>query len=239
MAQNSKAEFQVNTAIPSKQLSHYVLICLIILLLSLSVFYHQSTIFSEQDNGSEIWHQPGFSTTLSNTEHMLISPYDWAFDFEPIEDIILNIKFDGMGLLIVNAEFAEVLNLVTNQLPITLDVPNIQRVAILLEKMYPGSEGQKIAQIFYNFYLYRQAYQQTKVELSGTTNLNEVMFRHEEALKEKYLGEPLVRQLFSEKHKLANYLIERKIINQNEQFTSLEKQQKLSDLKDEFLRQKQ
>jgi len=239
MDQNSTAEFQVNRAISSQQLRHYVLISLIILLLSLSIFYHQSTIFSDQKNGSEIWLQPGTSNTVPNIDHALISPSDWAFDFEPIERIIVNIKFDEVGALLVNADLATVLQLVSNQLPLTLDVPNIQRVAILLEKMYPGSEGQKLAQIFYNYYLYHQAYQQTKTELSGAANLNEVMFRHEETLKKHYLGEELVRQLFTEKHKLANYLIERKITNQNKQLSKLEKQQKLSDLKDEFLRKKQ
>ena len=146
--------------------------------------------------------------------------------------------FSTKASLRINAELADLLNQLVNQLPMTLDVPNIQRVAILLEKMYPGSGGQTLAQIFYNFYLYRQAYQQSVADFSGEPNLNEVLFRHEAELQKQYLGEVLVRQLFAEQNLLANYLFGRKLINQNKVLSRLEKQQKLSELKDEFVRQK-
>jgi len=238
MALQSSAEYQVTTAMPSKKIRHYALISMIILLLSLSAFYHQNTLFSEQETGSQIWLQPGSLITSMNIDHALIAPNDWDFDFESIEVLALDIKFDEMGSLRINAELADLLNQLVNQLPMTLDVPNIQRVAILLEKMYPGSGGQTLAQIFYNFYLYRQAYQQSVADFSGEPNLNEVLFRHEAELQKQYLGEVLVRQLFAEQNLLANYLFGRKLINQNKVLSRLEKQQKLSELKDEFVRQK-
>jgi len=234
MTLESMANYTVKVHRPDSLFGYVALAILLVFLLCLSVYSHQSLNFELTEINAQVWLQPDISADQDNVEQVLISSKRWQFDFSLVEEKFLLIKIDQHGDLKVDEQLADILDLVCTLLPKTLDSENVQRVAILLEKMYPGGAGQQLAQVFYNFYHYRQALSETNVELLYFDDPSEAIFRREQQLQNQFLGEGLAKKLFAKKGRIKNYLLQRKLINQNDSLTLSEKQQQLSDLKNEF-----
>lgn len=176
------------------------------------------------------WQQP---SSLSDQFPQAISVNVWPFDFEASEQILLTIQPNKNGAMTLNANTAKVLDEAVSKLPQRLSDSAIQRLALLVTKGLTGKSGHELAQIFTQFYQFKQAWNAVKNTPPDTMN-KEALFHKMVLLQNKYLGKHMSSQLFGKKNAVTHYLYARKRINNDSYLNQAQKQLQLENLQVRF-----
>jgi hypothetical protein len=210
-------------------LSGQKIVLFIVVALTLSVHWalHRQPLGSPA--ASLIWTQP---SSLGSLFANHISPNEWPFDFESAEQILLALKQNSEGELILNHYSVSVLEAAVRSLPDNLSGVDLKRVELLIIKGLPGRAGSELASLLSNYYGYRAALENAKT-LSNSDS-QELKFEQSVLLQEQFFGEDLTQRLFGKRNRLNGYLFARKRINEDPLLDAMQKKKELSILKRQF-----
>jgi Proteobacterial lipase chaperone protein len=179
------------------------------------------------------WHQPNFVADKF-PEH--ISNTRWTFDYEASEQVLLKLKLDQNGQLVLDERAAEILESAVTKLPNGLQSDELRRVEVLVAKGLPGRAGSQLAGIVTDFYRYQQATTYAFVAKGSSTTIEEQeeRFYQTVVLQEKFFGKPVAKKLFGRKNALNRYLYARRYITSDSSLSPEKKQKQLHTLEAEL-----
>ena len=204
----------------------------------LLIFVFKDFNMSISNKSNDEWVQP-------KTEHNLysrpISEMQWNFDYQKLEKILTEIKWNN-GSLLINDDLDKILHAGVLSLPKNLSQISIDRLLFLIEKQFPKSvycklnHCHEISLIFYQYYKYHNDNPLDKISLGIIeTPIQELeLLDQERNLKREYFGEIIATGLFGKDLRLREYLIKRKIIKSSIHLSSVEKIKRLINLRKSF-----
>mgnify|MGYP003626368813 CR=1 FL=1 len=190
--------------------------------------YLPSTFTSEQ---TDDWQQPiAASTLFPNT----ISAQQWHFDYESTEKILSKVEFTNTGELLINPKLVSILTKVINSLPQDMSEKALLRVGFLISKSFPHlpHEAKKLTDVLINFYHLQYASNKVQSIENNPQNSHKKLqaFLGEETRQNYYLGKDVATQLFGKQRAITRYLLERKVIKENPELNTHQKNQQLDAL---------
>lgn len=199
-------------------------------MIALTLLWHIHADDNRSRAEQHLWQQP-----LSVTEHFpeRLASSSWQFDFDEIEQMLLTVKHNEIGELIVNATTAKILQDVVIKLPSGMQDAQIQRVVFLIEKGLPGEVGQQLAKLVTGFY-YLQQFALNTSEVLQDLESKEKSFQQTVLHQELYLGKAFAHKLFGKQNSVTRYLYARRRIIENTDLDQKQKQQQLLILQDRF-----
>ena len=168
-----------------------------------------------------------------------IARQHWGFDFTKAEWILHKLPRNKVGEIHFNNEASGLINSAIQTLNGPLSEVDLNRVRWLIEKSFPGNNGQQLALItlqYYNYLSARDSFQRS----ASDSQLQHAIKHHQQTmrLQQTIFGPAMAQQLFAERNHLRSHLLARQAIHTNLTLTTAQKQQRLLQLDDDF-RQRQ
>ena len=170
-----------------------------------------------------LWQQP-----LSLNEHFpeRLSSSSWRFDFDEVEQVLLSVKQDEMGELIVNETTAKILENAVTKLPSNMQDAELHRIEFLISKGLQRHDGQQLAKLLIGFYRLQQ-FTVNSNEVVQSLKAKEKRFEETVFHQELYLDKAFAEKLFGRQNSVTRYLYQRLHIQQDQNLTQEQKQQQL------------
>lgn len=140
------------------------------------------------------------------------SVQQWHFNYAETEQILVKVKLNSRGELLLNSGLAKILTKAIESLPINMDDKALKRLAFLVSKGAPATHtaaGTNLATLLLNYYHLR--YAEIK-QLKTTDKLAtfQARFLNKVELQNHYLGKEIATQFFGKQRSTTRYLLERR-----------------------------
>ncbi len=149
-----------------------------------------------------------------------ISAQRWPFDFAVIETDVARFLAHAANTPRPDETLARLFEQIVLDLPDDLDENSVERIGLLLQKSFPGAQGETLAALFPPLFRYRQALAAETDALQTTTAVDTLQFaqaslRAAQRLQVEHLGPTLATQLYANQNALTDYLLQRRQIRED------------------------